>query len=120
MLECMQCGLSWNLMLKKREVFRSCFDGFDFDRIAMYDETDIERIMNTEDMIRSPRKIAAVINNAKCFQKVREEFGSFCEYIWGYSGNKVILYNGHSRTGGRIPVSNGLSKQISKDLKKGG
>lgn len=47
MLECMQCGLSWDLMLKKREVFRSCFDGFDFDKIAEYDGTDIERIMNT-------------------------------------------------------------------------
>ncbi len=120
MLECMQCGLSWDLMLKKREVFRSCFDGFDYDRIAEYDETDIERIMNTEDMIRSPRKIAAVINNARCFQKVREEFGSFCDYIWAYADNKVILYNGHSKPGGKIPVSNGLSKQISKDLKKRG
>ena len=120
MLECMQCGLSWDLMLKKREVFRSCFAGFDFDKIAEYDETDIDRIMNTEDMIRSPRKIAAVINNAGCFQKVREEFGSFCDYIWAYSGNKVILYNRHGKPGGKIPVSNGLSKQISKDLKKRG
>ncbi|MCR4655531.1 MAG: DNA-3-methyladenine glycosylase I [Lachnospiraceae bacterium] len=120
MLECMQCGLSWDLMLKKREVFRSCFDGFDYDRIAEYDEKDIERIMNTENMIRSPRKIAAVINNAGFFKKVREEFGSFCDYIWAYSDNKVILYNGHNRQGGRIPVSNGLSKRISKDLKKRG
>lgn len=84
MLECMQCGLSWNLMLKKWEVFRDCFDGFDYDKIADYDGTDIERILDTEDMIRSPRKIAAVINNAKCFQKVRKEFGSFCDDIWTY------------------------------------
>ncbi|WP_029319615.1 DNA-3-methyladenine glycosylase I [Butyrivibrio sp. AE3004] len=120
MLECMQCGLSWDLMLKKREIFRSCFDGFDYDKIAGYDDADIKRILNTEDMIKSPRKIAAVINNAKCFQKVREEFGSFCNYMWGFSDNKVILYNGHSKLGGRIPVSNGLSKLISKDLKKRG
>lgn len=53
----MQCGLSWDLMLKKREVFRKCFDDFDFDRIAKYDDSDIERILNTEDMIRSPRLI---------------------------------------------------------------
>ena len=71
-------------------------------------------------MIKSPRKIDAVINNAQCFRKVREEFGSFCDYIWAYSGNKTILYNGHSKLGGRIPVSNGLSKTISKGLKKRG
>ena len=120
MLECMQCGLSWNLMLKKREVFRSCFDGFDYDKIAEYTDADIERILNTEDMIKSTWKIAAVINNAQCFRNVREEFGSFCDYLWSYSGNKTILYNGHSKLGCKIPVSNGLSKIISKDLKKRG
>ena len=119
-LECMQCGLSWDLMLKKRDIFRKCFDDFDFDRIAEYDGSDIERIMNTEDMIRSPRKIAAVINNARCFQKVREEFGTFCDYLWAYSDGKTILYTGHNRDIAKIPVSNGLSKRISKDLKKRG
>ena len=119
-LECMQCGLSWDLMLKKREVFRSCFDGFDFDRIADYDEADEERILNTPDMIRSIRKIKAIINNARRFQEIRDEFGSFCEYIWGFSDGKTILYNGHSKADARIPVSNGLSKKISKDLKKRG
>ena len=119
-LECMQCGLSWDLMLRKREVFRKCFDDFDFDRIAKYDDSDIERILNTEDMIRSPRKIAAEINNARCFQKVREEFGTFCDYIWAYSDGKTILYNGHNSDVSRIPVSNGLSKRISRDLKKRG
>jgi len=120
MLECMQCGLSWDLMLKKREVFRECFSDFDYDRIADFGEEDIQRILDTKDMIKSPRKVAAIINNARCFQKIREEFGSFCEYIWSYSGNKTILYNGHNKEGGKIPVSNGLSKRISKDLKKRG
>ncbi len=119
-LECMQCGLSWDLMLKKRDVFRKCFDGFDSDKIATYEDADIERILDTEDMIRSPRKVLAVINNAKCYQKIREEFGSFCSYIWAYSDGKTILYNGHNKVGGKIPVSNGLSKKISKDLKKRG
>ena len=120
MLECMQCGLSWDLMLKKREIFRSCFDGFDYDRIAEYGETDIQRILGTENMIRSPRKVAAVINNARCFQEIRREYGSFCDYIWSYSDHKTILYNGHYKADGKIPVSNGLSKRISKDLKKRG
>ena len=69
-LECLQCGLSWDLMLKKREVFRKCFAGFDYDKVAKYTEADIDRIMNTEDMIRSERKITAIINNAKCFKDV--------------------------------------------------
>ena len=95
-LECLQCGLSWDLMLKKREIFRKCFDNFDYDKIAAYDDADVERILNIEGMIRSPRKVQAVINNARCYQKIREEFGSFCDYIWAYTGNKTILYQGHA------------------------
>ncbi len=74
MMEVMQCGLNWNMMLQKREIFRKCFDGFDFDKVAAFTETDVERILNTEGMIRSERKINAVIHNAKCFQAVREEY----------------------------------------------
>ncbi len=117
-LECLQCGLSWILMLKKRDIFRKCFDNFDYDKIAKYDETDVERILNTEGMIRSPRKVNAIINNARCYRQVREEFGSFCDYIWNYSNGKTILYQGHDT--GKIPVSNGLSDRISKDLRKRG
>ena len=117
-LECLQCGLSWNLMLKKRDVFRRCFDQFDYDKIAAYGPEDVQRILNTEGMIRSPRKIGAVINNARCWQAVRAEFGSFCDYIWAFSGGKTILYEGHAD--GAIPVSNGLSERISRDLKKRG
>jgi DNA-3-methyladenine glycosylase I len=105
-------------MLKKREIFRQCFDNFDYDRIAAYDDGDVERILSTEGMIRSARKVQAIINNARCYREVREEYGSFCDYIWGFSGGKTILYNGHDD--GPIPVSNGLSDRISKDLKKRG
>ena len=82
MLEAMQCGLSWDTVLKKREIFRSCFDGFNYEKIATYTAKDIERIMNTAGVIRSQRKIEAVINNARIFQKIRNEFGSFSQYIW--------------------------------------
>ena len=118
MLEVMQCGLNWNMMINKREIFRKCFDNFEYDLIAKYNENDISRIMSTDGMIKSRRKIDAVINNAKCFQKIREEFGSFCDYLWAYSDNKTILYDKHAE--GYIPVSNGLSDKISKDLKKRG
>jgi DNA-3-methyladenine glycosylase I len=118
MMEVMQCGLSWDLLIRKRESFRGCFDNLEYDRIAGYDERDIDRIMNTEGMIRSRRKIEAVINNARCFQKIRAEFGSFSEYLWAYSDGKTILYNRHEL--GWIPVSNGLSDKISRDLRRRG
>jgi len=118
MMEAMQCGLNWNMMIQKREIFRRCFDHFDYDKVAAYDEKDIGRIMNTEGMIRSERKIRAVISNAKCFRKIREEFGSFSAYLWSYSGGRTILYNRHEE--GFIPTCNGLSDRISRDLKKRG
>ncbi len=118
MMEAMQCGLSWSLMIKKREIFRACFDQFDYDLIAAYTEQDILRIMNTEGMIRSRRKIEAVISNARCFQAIRQEYGSFSDWLWAYTGGRTILYIGHEK--GRVPVSNGLSDQIAKELKKYG
>ena len=118
MLEAMQCGLSWDTVLKKREIFRACFDNFDFDKVAGYDEQDIERILNTPGVIRSRRKIEAVINNASCVQKIREEFGSFSEYLWRFTGGKTLQYKGHEL--GNIPASNPLSDLIGKDLKKRG
>lgn len=117
-LECLQCGLSWGLMMKKREIFRRCFENFDYDKIAAYGEADVERILNTEGMLKSERKVRAVINNAICYQRIRAEFGSFCNYLWGYTDGKTILYEGHAE--GKVPVSNGLSDTISRDLKKRG
>ena len=117
-LECLQCGLSWGLMMKKREIFRACFDNFEFDRIAGYDESDVQRILNTEGMLKSERKVRAVIHNARCYQKLREECGSFCSWLWAFSEGKTIVYDGHPD--GRIPVSNGLSYRISRELKKRG
>lgn len=118
MMEVMQCGLNWNMMIQKREIFRECFDRFDYNKVAEYQEAEIERILNTEGMIRSRRKIEAVIHNARCFQKIREEFGSFSDYIWGFTGGKTYLYTGHQK--GEVPARNGLSDRISKDLKKRG
>ena len=118
MLEVMQCGLNWDLVINKRKIFRSCFDGFDFRRIARYTEADVQRILCVPGMIRSRRKIEAVIHNARCFEALRAAFGSFCKYLWTYTKGKTILYDKHAQ--GYIPVSNGLSEQISQDLKKRG
>lgn len=118
MLEVMQCGLNWNLIIRKRDIFRKCFDNFDYDLISEYSAEDVERIMKTEGMIKSERKINAVISNAKCFREIRKEFGSFSKYLWAFADNKTILYEKHEQ--GFIPVSNGLSDKISKDMKKRG
>lgn len=118
MLEVMQCGLSWQLMLKKRAVFHHCFDGFDFNKVAQYTSKDIRRILRVPDMIKSERKIKAVIQNARAFLQVRKEFGSFSKFLWSYTNGKTILYTGHAR--GKVPAANGLSARISTDLKKRG
>ena len=117
-LECMQCGLSWNLMIQKREIFRKCFDNFDFEKIAQYTQNDIERILQYPEMIRSPRKVAAIINNAQCFINIRQEYGSFTKYLWNFTNGKTVLYRGHEH--GKIPACNGLSVRISRDLKHRG
>lgn len=118
LMEAMQCGLSWTLMLKKREIFRQCFDDFDYHRIAAYDEEKIQSIMNAEGMIRSRRKIEAIINNAKCFLQVIEEWGSFDKYIWSFSDYCTMVYMKHQQ--GLWEVRNELSDRLSKDMKKRG
>lgn len=117
-MEVMQCGLSFGLVLRRRGVLRACFDGFDPARVAAYGDADVERVMATEGMIRSPRKIRAIVGNARAFLRVQEEFGSFSDYIWGFTDGKTILYRGHET--GRIPASNALSAKVSRDLKARG
>lgn len=118
MMEAMQCGLNWNMMLQKREIFRRCFDDFDFDAVAAYTEGDVLRILKTEGMIRSRRKIEAIIHNARCFQRIRGEFGTFSDYLWGWSDGKILLYDSHRRDG--MPAKNGLSDRIAADLRRRG
>lgn len=117
MLEVMQCGLNWNMMLQKRGIFHTCFDEFDYRRIAGYDEEDVQRILTYPGMIRSRRKIEAVIHNARCFQAVQAAFGTFDAYLWGFTDGKTVVYPQHQTS----PVPrNALSDQISRDLKKRG
>lgn len=118
MLEVMQSGLSWQLMIKKRAIFRQCFASFDFNKVAGYTPEDIRRILNTPGMIQSERKIKAVIQNAHAFLQMRKEFGSFSKFLWDYCGGRTIVYTGHAA--GRVPAANGLSTRLSQELKKRG
>lgn len=117
-LEVLQCGLSWDLIIRKREVFRACLDQFDYHKIAQYTKEDVERIIQYPGMIKSPRKVQGLIKNAKAFLAVQAEFGSFHEYLWSYTSHQVLVYTSHHTEG--IPASNELSTKISKDMKKRG
>lgn len=109
-LEGFQAGLSWITVLKKREAFRKAFDNFDVTKVSEYDEEKINALLENKDIIRSRGKITAAINNAKIFIEIQKEFGSFSNYIWGFTDNKVI-----KNTTGEIPVKTELSDMVSKD-----
>ena len=118
LMEVMQCGLNWNMMLKKRDIFKKCFDNYDYNKIANYDDFKIESIMNTDGMIKSKKKILAIVNNARAFLKIIDEFGSFDNYIWSFSNYRIMVYHKHQQ--GYEEVKNSLSDRLSCDLKKRG
>lgn len=115
LLETFQAGLSWITILKKREAFKEAFDQFDVKKIAQYDEIKVTALLNNEKIIRSKRKIAAAIKNAKIFMDIQNEFGSFSKYIWGFSNNKII-----KNIDDNFKTTSKLSDEISNDLKKRG
>ena len=89
-----QTGLSWAIMLKKREDFRLAFDGFDAGRIASYDDEKIEELLTNENIIRNKNKIKAIINNAQVFIKIQEEYGSFYDYIKTFTNGEIFHERG--------------------------
>ena len=114
-LESFQAGLSWLTVLKKREDFRTAFDNFDVKKVALYGENKVNELLDNEKIIRSRGKINAAINNAKIFINIQKEFGSFSNYIWGFTSGKII-----KNKDDKFNVSTSLSDKISKDLKKRG
>lgn len=117
-LDAFQAGLSWLTILKKRENFREAFDGFDFEKIANYNEEKISTLLANEGIIRNRLKIRGTVSNAKAFGKIREEFGSFDTYIWGFTKGCTVV--NHFDTMTEIPARTELSDIISKDLKRRG
>ena len=111
-LESFQAGLSWITILKKRENFRKAFDEFDVVKVARYDDSKIEELRSNEGIIRHKGKITSAINNAKVFIEIQKEFGSFDEYIWGFTDGEIIK--------SEFETESELSREISKDLKKRG
>ncbi len=117
-LEGFQAGLSWQIVLNKREGFREAFDYFDPEVVAGYGPDKIEELMQNKSIIRNKLKIAACVNNARQFIEIQNEFGSFDQYIWKFVDFKPII-NGFTEMS-ELPAKTPLSDEISKDLKKRG
>ena len=117
-LEGMQAGLSWSLILKKRENFKRAFDNFDYNICANYTDEYLESLRKDEGIIRNKLKIYSVRKNAFALIKVQEEFGSFDKYIWSLTDSKEI--NNKLTSNKDAPSESELSIKISKDLKKRG
>lgn len=117
-LDAFQAGLSWRTILYKRENFRQAFDNFQPEKIALYNEKRIQRLMQNAGIIRNKLKITATIENAKQFLKVRNEFGAFDQYIWQFTGYKTI---NNKRKPGTPPAATSFeSDAMSKDLRSRG
>ncbi|MBZ0327580.1 MAG: DNA-3-methyladenine glycosylase I [Altibacter sp.] len=117
-LETFQAGLSWITVLRKRENFRKAFDGFDYKKIAKYDQKKMETLLQNEGIIRNKLKVKAAITNALAFIEIQKEFGSFSNYIWGFVNGTPIKNTLKSLS--EAPANTALSDAISKDLKKRG
>jgi len=115
-LEGAQAGLSWITVLKKRENYRKAFDGFDPEKIDLYDDAKIEELMANEGIIRNRLKINSVIVNAKLFLEIQKRHGSFDKFIWSYVDFKPVA--GHWERFEDMPLTTPISDKISKDLKK--
>ena len=113
-----QAGLSWQLILLKREAFRKAFDRFDPKKVANYTETQIQNLMNNSGIIRNKLKILAAINNAKRFIAIQTEFGTFDEYVWQFVDGKPI--NNSFQELADLPAKTELSETISRDLRQRG
>lgn len=114
-LESFHCGLSWLLILKKRDNFRKAFDDFNPHLISKYDENKVAELMLDEGIVRNKAKILATIQNAKAYLEVVREFGSFSNYLWGFTNHQVVYQPFDEGV-----THNTLSDTVSKDLKKRG
>ena len=113
-----QAGLSWLTILKKRENYRKAFDNFDVKKVAGYNKGKIGQLLKNEGIVRNKLKIESAITNAKAFLNVKEEFGTFDKYVWGFVAGKTKLNSWKQMS--EIPATSPESDAISKDLKARG
>ena len=115
-LEGAQAGLSWETILRKREHYREALDGFDPERIARYDQRKLDSLMVNPGLVRNRLKIASLPRNARAFQRVQEEHGSFDAFVWGFVDGRPRI--GEWRTMRDVPARSAESDALSKALAK--
>jgi len=117
-LDGFQAGLSWWIILERRNTLREALDNFDPEKVAKYSSYDVSRIMNATGVIRNKAKILSAVNNARQFLKVQTEFGSFDIFIWQFVEGKTI--NNSYKSLSDVPAETEESRAMSRELKKRG
>ncbi len=117
-LESAQAGLSWLTILKRREGYRRLYAGFDVEQVARFDHIKVEQMMKDTGIIRNRKKIESSINNAQRFLEIQDQYGTFCNYLWGFVEGKQVVNRFKELS--EIPATTPLSDTIAKDLKQKG
>lgn len=117
-LEGAQAGLSWEIILRKRENYRRAFDGFDPAKVARYDQQKIRALLADEGIVRNRLKIAAAVTNARAFLEIEKQPGGFDHYVWGFVDGKPRANRRRSHR--FVPARTEESDALSKDLKQRG
>lgn len=115
MLECFQSGLSWITILRRRDAFRAAFHNFDAERIAAYNESDLNRLLADERIIRNRAKINAAVNNARVYCALLESGDDLSKWLWRFVNEPIQNTWTHTT---EVPAKTGLSETISKELKQ--
>jgi DNA-3-methyladenine glycosylase I len=118
-LEAAQAGLSWYTILKRRDNYRRAFADYDAQKVALFTEADVERLLKDEGIIRNRKKIESTISNARLFLELQREFGSFCAYLRSFLPDGKPIVN-HWQSMSELPATTPLSDAISKDMKRRG
>ncbi len=117
-LEGFQSGLSWLTILRKRENFREAFSGFDFERVAEFTETDVERLLGNAGIVRHRGKIVSTINNARRAREMVDEAGSLAAWFWKFEPapeeRPAVVDLAHLRANPTTAVSTRISKELKK------
>jgi DNA-3-methyladenine glycosylase I len=115
LLDSAQAGLSWEIMLRKREGYRRAFAGFDPEKVARFNRRSVERLLEDPGIVRNRRKIESAIGNARAFLDVQEEAGSFADHLWGFVDGKPVQNRWRSIR--QVPATTPLAETVSRDLK---
>jgi DNA-3-methyladenine glycosylase I len=117
-LEGFQAGLSWITILRKRKNFSAAFDGFDYYKVARYSKQKKIELLNDKGIIRNRLKIDAAVSNAQAYIGIQKRYGSFSQFIWGFTAGKPLVNTFKSLD--EVPPFTPLAEKISKVLKNEG